>query len=154
MLSGEVTEEIERELAHAEDREAALLEALLIVQRHNGWVNDEQLNDVAAMVGVSRATAESLATFYSLVFREPVGRHVILICDSISCWIVGYEEMREHLFARLGIEPGDTTGDGRFTLLTVPCLGACDHAPVMMVDEDLHSDLTPARIDEILERYP
>ncbi|HEX5416017.1 MAG TPA: NAD(P)H-dependent oxidoreductase subunit E, partial [Chloroflexota bacterium] len=71
----------------------------------------------------------------------------------VSCWVMGCEKIREHLSERLGVEPGETTKDGRFTLLPIVCLGTCDHAPAMMVDEDLHRDLEPARIDAILERY-
>ena len=78
------------------------------------------------MLGMSLADLESVATFYSLIFRKPVGRHVILLCDSVSCWIMGYETVRDHLRRRLGIDLGETTPDGRFTLLTIPCLGACD----------------------------
>jgi NADH-quinone oxidoreductase subunit E len=115
-------------------------------------VSDEALADVAAFLDMSAAELDSVATFYNLIFRRPVGEHVILICDTISCWIVGQEELYAHLKSRLGIDWGQTTTDGRFTLLPVPCLGACDRAPVIMIDGDLHGDLTPARIDEILER--
>ena len=96
---------------------------------------------------------DSVATFYNLIFRKPVGRHVILICDSVSCWVMGYRGMEEHLKARLGIGFGETTADGRFTLLPNACLGVCERAPAMMIDEDLHTDLHPEKIDQILEKY-
>ena len=96
---------------------------------------------------------DGVATFYNLIFRKPVGKHVILVCDSVSCWIMGYEEVRSHLLNRLGIQFGQTTGDGRFTLLPVPCLGACDQAPAMMVNDKLYGNLDPAKIDEILEAH-
>ena len=83
-----------------------------------------------------------------------MGRHVILLCDGVTCWILGYENLRAHLERRLGITMGQTTADGRFTLLPTACLGACDQAPVLMVDEQLHVELDPAKLDEILERYP
>ncbi|HEX8949573.1 MAG TPA: NAD(P)H-dependent oxidoreductase subunit E, partial [Dissulfurispiraceae bacterium] len=76
-----------------------------------------------------------------------------LICDTVSCYIMGYNEMRGHLKARLGIDLGETTEDGKFTLLPVPCLGACDHAPAMMIGDELYGNLTPERIDEILGKY-
>jgi len=82
-----------------------------------------------------------------------VGRHVIMICDSVSCWIMGYDRMRKHLRERLGIELGETTPDNRFTLLPIVCLGCCDHAPAMIVDSDLCSDLDPQKIDTELEKY-
>jgi NADH-quinone oxidoreductase subunit E len=88
-----------------------------------------------------------------LIFRRPVGRHVILICDSVSCWIVGYEALRDHLQARLGVKLGETTNDSRFTVLPIVCLGACDHAPAMMIDEDLHADLSPAALNDVLAKY-
>ena len=96
---------------------------------------------------------DSVATFYNLLFRRPVGRHVILLCDSVSCWIVGSEQLGEYLTSRLGIGLGETTEDGRFTLLPVACLGTCDHAPAMMVGDDLYRDLEPASLDEILSQY-
>ena len=96
---------------------------------------------------------DSVATFYNLVFRRQVGKHVILICDSISCWIMGGVNVQEHLTKRLGIVPGQTTDDGMFTLLPIPCLGACHRAPTMMVDDDLHVNLTAQKIDSILGRY-
>jgi NADH-quinone oxidoreductase subunit E len=94
-----------------------------------------------------------VATFYNLIFRKPVGKHVIMVCDSVSCWIMGYDKIRERLCSRLAIELGQTTVDNRFTLLPIVCLGACDHAPVMMVDGDLHVDLDDRKIDQVLEKY-
>ena len=154
MLSVEERRAIEAELAHYPDRRAVCIEALKIVQEHRGWVSDEGLHDLASFLGMSPAELDSVATFYNLIFRKPVGRHVILICDSVSCWIMHYEQLRAALTARLGVGLGETTGDGRFTLLPVVCLGACDHAPVLMIDRDLHQDVDPDGLDRILERYP
>ncbi len=153
MLTPQEKHEIEEEAANYPERRSISIDALRIVQRHRGWVSDETLSDVAAYLGVSAAELEGVATFYNLIFRKPVGRHVILVCDSVSCWIMGYTSVRDHLRARLGIDLGETTPDGRFTLLPIVCLGACDHAPVMMVDKDTHLDLSPAGIDRILEKY-
>jgi NADH-quinone oxidoreductase subunit E len=77
----------------------------------------------------------------------------VMVCNSVSCWILGYEKMRQHLTSRLGIEFGETTPDNRFTLLPIVCLGACDRAPAMLVDNELHTDLGPDRIDQVLEEY-
>lgn len=153
MLTAEEINEIEAEAAHYPTRAALCIDALKIVQRHRGWVSDENVRDIAGHLGMSPTDVDSVATFYNLIFRKPVGRHVIMVCDSVSCWIMGYETVREFLETRLGIALGETTADGRFTLLTVPCLGACDEAPAMMIDEDLHGHLTPERIKSILERY-
>lgn len=153
MLSEQEREEIEAHSRHYPDRRAVCIEALQVIQRHRGWVSDEGLADVAEALQMTLTELEGVATFYNMVFRQPVGKHVILLCDSVSCWIMGYERLRNHLTRRLGIEFGQTTADGRFTLLPNVCLGACDHAPVMMVDDAHYQDLDPARIDEILASY-
>ena len=152
-LSTAEVREIAGALEHAERPEAAYLDALKIVQRHRRWVSDEALRALAAHLQVAPERMESLATFYNLIFRHPVGRHVILLCDSVACWMLGEEKLREHLRARLGIDFGETTADDRFTLLPVPCLGACDHAPAAWIDGDLHGDLTEEKLDTILEAH-
>ena len=154
MLSDEERREIDEEVNILPRRDSACIEALKVVQRHRRWVDDDAVADVAAYLGMSAGQVDSVASFYNLIYRRPVGRHVIHICDSVSCWIMGYDELLEALSRRLGIAPGETTEDGRFTLLPIPCLGTCDHAPALMVDEDLHRDLAPGDLDRILERYP
>jgi NADH-quinone oxidoreductase subunit E len=154
MLTAQEIEEIEAEYPRYEQRQAVSVEALKIVQRHRGWVSDEALADVARLLEMDVAELDAVATFYNLIFRRPTGRHVILVCDSVSCWVMGGETVRERLEARLGIGLGETTADGRFTLLPVVCLGACHQAPAMMIDDDLHHDLDPAKIDAVLETYP
>ena len=153
MLSAEEREEIEREAAHYPTREAVCIDAMKIVQRRRGWVSDEDLRDIAEVLGMSVDELDGVATFYNLIFRKPVGRHVIMVCDSVSCWIMGYDRLRDQLSKRLGIKMGETTPDGRFTLLPIVCLGACDHAPAMMIDNELHRDLDPQNIDGVLEKY-
>ena len=153
MLTPEEKEEIEAELACYPNKRAVCIDAMRIVQRHRGWVSDESLRDIAELLGMSSTDLDGVATFYNLLFRKPVGRHVILFCDSVSCWIMGCDRVRESLSEQLGITPGGTTADNRFTVLPIVCLGACDHAPVMMVDSDLHEDLDPKKLDRILEQY-
>ena len=153
MLTDLEQQQIAEEISHWPTRDAVVPEALKIVQRARGWVSDESVADIATELGMTADEVDSVATFYNLIFRRPVGRHVILICDSVSCWIMGYHPIREHLSARLGITLGQTTPDGRFTLLPTECLGACDHAPAMMIGEEFYGDLTPDRVDEILAGY-
>lgn len=153
MLSDEERREIEAEIAHYEYRQAACIEALKILQRTRGWISDESIQDLTGILEMTADEIDNVATFYNLIFRQPVGDHVILLCDSVSCWLMGYEEVQGHLRQRLGVEFGQTTEDGAFTLLPMVCLGACDHAPVMMVDEELHRDLTPEKVDQILDSY-
>ena len=135
-------------------RSAAAVEGLRIVQDSRGWVSDEAMDDLAQFLEISSASLEGLATFYSMVFRRPVGRHVIMVCDSVCCWMQGSEQVLRYLGDRLGIEPGATTPDGRFTLLPVVCVGACDQAPAMLVDWQLYGELTPDKIDSVLRLYP
>jgi NADH-quinone oxidoreductase subunit E len=153
MLSEKEIKEIQAEFAHYPNKKATCIEALKVVQHHQGWVSDESLAEVAALLDMSTEELDSVATFYNLIFRRPVGRHVILICDSISCWVTGYHGAREHLSHRLAVDLGETTSDGRFTLLPMCCLGACDHAPVIMIDEVWHGDLDAEKIDALLDQY-
>ncbi len=153
MLSDDERREIERELEQYPSKRGACIEALKVVQRHRRWISDEALRDLASFLEMTPDELDNVATFYNLIYREPVGRHVILVCDSVSCWVVGYRRVLEALSKRLGVGLGETTGDGRFTLLPMACLGACDHAPVMMIDEDTHRDLTADGLDAVLERY-
>ncbi len=153
MLAAEERKEIEEEAGRYPDRRAACIDAVKVVQRHRGWVSDEALKDVSEFFDMTLDELDAVATFYNLIYRKPVGRHVILLCDSISCWVMGYEKIRKQLNQHLGIDFGGTTPDQRFTLLPVPCLGTCDRAPAMMIDEDLHRNLEPQEVDRILEGY-
>jgi NADH-quinone oxidoreductase subunit E len=153
MLTEKEIQEINAELAHCATKQSASVEALSVVQRHSGWVSDGALKEVAAMLDMTADELDAVATFYSFIFRKPVSRHIILVCDSISCWVMGYNPLLDIIMKKLGIGFGETTGDNRFTLLPISCLGACDRAPAMMVDEDLYGPITPAMMDSILERY-
>ncbi len=152
MLSEQEKQEIEAELKQYEHKRAACVDALKIVQRHRGWVSEDGLKDVAGMLDMTPDELDSVATFYNLIYRKPVGRHVIHICNTISCWIVGQQEVFDHLRSRLGITWGGTSADGKFTLVPIPCLGVCDQAPAMMIDREVYGELTPRRLDEILGR--
>jgi NADH-quinone oxidoreductase subunit E len=151
MLSEEVREEIRAELEHYEISRAACVEGLKIVQRHHGWVSDEHLAEVADLLDMTVDELDNVATFYNLIFRRQVGEHVILLCDSVSCWLMGYENLHDRLKGKLGIDLGETSKDGKFTLLPMVCLGACDHAPAMMIDDRLYRDLDVDQLDRILE---
>lgn len=153
MLTREEQTEIETELAHYKQKRGACIEALKTVQRHHGWVSDQSLSDLADFLEMTTDELDGVATFYSHIFRKPVGRHVIMVCTSVSCWVMRYEQVLRHIEERLGIRLGETTAEGRFTLLPIVCLGACDHAPTLMIDEDLHGDLDSRKIDEILTKY-
>jgi len=154
MLKEEIKQEIESYIhEHCPNRRGACIEAMMIVQRHCGWLSDQSMRDLAGFLEMSPDELDGVATFYNHLFRKPVGRHVIWICDSVTCWVMGYEAMLEYVQKRLGVKSGETTPDGRFTLLPIQCLGACHHAPAFMIDNDLHEDLTPQKFDEILADY-
>jgi NADH-quinone oxidoreductase subunit E len=153
LLKAEEIREIEHELPLFPQKKAACIEALKIVQKHRGWVSDEAIQDIAQFLDMSADELDSVATFYNMIYRQPVGRHVIHVCDSVSCWIMGYDELKDALMKKLGVKYGETTKDGRFTLLTICCLGTCDRAPAMFVGQDLHRDLKPEQVDGILEKY-
>ena len=150
MLTEEERHEIEAELEHYAQKRSVCIDALKIIQRHRGWVSDEGIKDLAEFLEMTPEELDSVATFYNLIFRKPVGKHVILICDSVSCWIMGYDRIRENLTARLRIKLGETSSDGKFTLLPIPCLGACDHAPALMVNDELFQDLDLHKVGQII----
>lgn len=152
-LSREEFEGIEHEKHHYEDARAASIEALKIVQKKRGWVPDGALEAIAQVLGIPGGDIEEVATFYSQIFRQPVGRHVIRYCDSVVCHITGYQGIQTVLQQSLNIKPGQTTPDGRFTLLFTCCLGNCDKGPTMMVDEDTYVYLSPESISMLLEKY-
>jgi NADH-quinone oxidoreductase subunit E len=153
MLTDQEKAEIEEEIACCPERRSGCVEALRLVQKHHRWVSDEYLAETADILGMTVEELDAIATFYPYIFRKPVGRHVILLCDSLTCWSMGYESLLEALKKSLDITFGETTDDGRFTLLPSSCLGECDRAPVMIVDDDLHQDVTPERIEPILSGY-
>lgn len=154
MLTTEERHEIDHAIAEVPYKKAACIEALKIVQGHRRWISDDSLREVATYLDMSAEELDSVATFYNLIFRRPVGRHLILVCDSISCWVMGYEKIREHLSVRLNIEYGETTADDRFTMLPNPCLGTCDCAPAFMIDNDLYRNVTIDQLEDILSKYP
>jgi NADH-quinone oxidoreductase subunit E len=149
MLSDAERTEIEAELAQSYTKRAAAIGAMRIVQKHRGgWLSDEALTEVAAFLEMTPAELDGIAAFYSLIFRRPVGEKVLAVCDSIACWQLGAESLLGHLEQRLGIKAGETTPDGEFTLIRICCLGDCDHAPAMMVNETQVREVTV----EVLER--
>jgi len=149
-LSDEELRLIDAEIAHVPYRSAVAIDALKIVQQHRGWVSDESLKAIAGHLQMSADELDGIATFYNLIFRRPVGDKVILLCNSISCWIKGCDGLQRKISEQLGVQLGETTSDNRYTLLPVTCLGACDKAPVMMVGEELHEDVEESSIVRIL----
>ena len=153
MLTAEEKKEIDEAISIVPVKKAACIEALKVVQNHRRWISDESLKAVADYIEMSPEEVDSVATFYNMLFRQPVGRHVVLVCDSISCWVMGYENLRDEIMKRLGIKYGQTTPDDRFTLLPNCCLGTCDKAPALMVGPDLYQNVRVDQLDEIFNKY-
>jgi len=153
MLTPDEIHEIDHEISLLPHKKAAVIEALKIVQQHRGWVSDESVSAVADYLSMSPAEVDSVATFYNLIFRKPVGRHIILLCDSISCYVMGYQKIYAALQDQLQIKYGGTSPDKKFTLLPNPCLGCCDRAPALMIDDDLYMDVVPEQLPAILSKY-
>ena len=152
-ISETVRKEIEAQFSRFPYKQAACIEALNIVQVNNRWISDEAVAELAEILEMTKEGVDSVATFYSMVYRQPVGRHIIHVCDSVSCWVMGYEQINDHLQKKLGLKHGETTSDDRFTLLPINCLGTCDHAPALLVDKDLHQDITIEKLNDLLEKY-
>lgn len=155
MLSQASLDEIEQECAKfpAEKRQSALLAALRIAQDELGWLSGETIKYIAGVIDVPKVRAMEVATFYNMYHHEPVGKNVIYLCTNISCMLRGCDQIQSHLESKLNIKLGETTEDGRYTLKEVECLCACAGAPMMQVNKDYHENLTPGRVDEILEKY-
>lgn len=149
-LSDSEMNEIEHEVSIMETRESAGIEALKVVQNNRGWISDDSLYAIADFLQMPVAQLEGVATFYNLIYRQPVGRHAIHICDSISCHLSNYYDVLSAIKAHLGIDYGQTTTDGVFTLLSNACLGGCDKAPVMMIGKIHYQQLTPEKAIEII----
>ncbi|WWO99612.1 MAG: NADH-quinone oxidoreductase subunit NuoE [Candidatus Dasytiphilus stammeri] len=145
--------EIEEEKKHYENPRSASVEALKIVQKYRGWVPDGAIEAIAKILGMSSAEIEGLATFYSYIFRYPVGRHIIRYCDSYVCYMNGHEKIKQVIEKNLKIKIGETTCDKRFTLLPTSCLGNCDKSPALMIDDKTYGPVHYNSIIAILEQY-
>ena len=154
VFSENTRRELDAILSRYPEKEAAILPALYLAQREFGYVSDEAIVYVAGLLGVTPARIEGVATFYTMFNRKPVGKYHVQICRNISCSLLGAEHLIEHVSKKLGIRPGETTPDGKFTLSRAECLGSCGTAPVMQVNDDYHENLTRERIDALLDRLP
>jgi NADH-quinone oxidoreductase subunit E len=151
-LSAEARARIAEAKDRFPDRRSAILLALHVAQaEHGGWLPDEALEAVASALDLPAAQVASVASFYTMLYRQPVGQHLIQVCTNVSCSLLGARRLVDYLSQKLGVEVGETTADGRFTLLEVECLGSCGTAPMMQVDDAYHENLTENKIDRLLE---
>ncbi|MDP7030319.1 MAG: NADH-quinone oxidoreductase subunit NuoE [Phycisphaerales bacterium] len=152
-----VTDEMKRDwteriLPRYETRLGALMPILHATQHAWGWITPQAMEEIAAFLEIDPSQVLDTATFYEEFHTHPVGKHVIAICQSIACEACGHQAILDHVRGRLGIDPHETTTDGKFTLMALECLGACDTAPCALVDDDRHDDLTIAAIDQVIDR--
>ena len=152
MLPKEIRDALERQIAAVQHPREMVVDVMFALQDHYGYLSDRAVAEAADLVGMSPLEVEELATFYSFIYREPVGKYVIHLCDSLICMMEGYQTLRDYLSAKLGIRMGETTKDGLFTLLPVCCIGYCDRSPAMLINRKVYGPLTPEKIDTILAR--
>jgi NADH-quinone oxidoreductase subunit E len=152
MLPDKLKKSLEEKMAHADHPRELVVDAMLALQDHYGYLSDEAVEQTAALLGMSALEVEELATFYTFIYREPVGKYVIHVCDSLICWMDGYKSIKNYLCQKLDIEVGGTSADGLFTLLPVCCIGYCDLSPAMLINRKVYGHLTPQKIDTVLEK--
>ncbi|MGA9236218.1 MAG: NADH-quinone oxidoreductase subunit NuoE [Desulfobacterales bacterium] len=152
MLPEKIREDLQRQVAAVDHPRELAVDVMFALQAHYGYLSDAALVEAASLLGMTTLEVEELATFYTFIYREPVGKYVIHLCDSVICWMDGYESLRDYLCRKLQIELGGTTSDGLFTLLPVCCIGYCDRSPAMLINRKVYGPLTPEKIDAILEK--
>ncbi len=151
-LTPEREKKLEEILARYPNKMAATIPVLHLCQEQNGWISTEIMEWVATRLGVAAAHVQGVATFYTLFNKEPVGRHQVWVCRTLSCALNGADDVLHHCEKRLGVHAGQTTRDGKVTLRTAECLASCGTAPMMQVDRDYHENLTREGVDQILNR--
>lgn len=151
MLPEKLKTELENKIRSVDHPRELVVDVMQAIQSHMGYLSDDGVKLTAQMLGMHPMEVEELSTFYSYIYREPVGRHVIHVCDSLMCRINGYLNIKDYICRKLDIELGQTTADGMITLLPACCLGYCDRAPAMLVDGKVHGNLTFETLDRVIE---
>ena len=152
MLPKELQEKLKSQIVKAEHPRELAVDVMFALQNHYGYLSDEALEEGASLLKMTPLELEELATFYDFIYREPVGKYVIHVCDGVVCWMNGYPSVVDYLSKKLAIKPGETTGDGWFTLLPTACIGYCDLSPAMLINGRAYGPLTLEKIDDILNR--
>ncbi len=153
MLSAKAREEIKQLQNQYPVKRSALMPALYIAQREYGWLSADAIKQLAAIFDLTETEVGSVASFYTMYDLQSVGKHIVLFCTDLPCALRGADEMLKQIEDKLECKAGATTTDGKITLRAAPCLGGCDHAPVMLIDNAEHAqDMTNEKIDELIER--
>ena len=153
-FSAEVEAEIDRHLAKYPVMRSAILPLMFIVQRERGYLDPPGVSYLAKRLNLRITDIWEVATFYSMIHLEPVGKYHIQVCKTLSCKLLGSDKITQHCADKLGIKIGETTADGRFSLSEVECLGSCGTAPMFQINFDYHENLTPGKVDQIVEALP
>jgi len=152
MIPDDLRERLKTRIGEAESPREQAINVMYEVQRHYGYLTDEGLQEAGALLGMTSLELEELATFYDFIYREPVGRFVLHLCDGVVCWMFHEGSLFDYMCRKLGVCPGEVTADGMFTVLPTACIGYCDQAPAMVVNGRFFGNLNPERIDTILEQ--
>jgi NADH-quinone oxidoreductase subunit E len=152
MLPEELKLKLRKTIVEAESPREKAIDVMFEIQEHYGWMSDEAMVDAAGLLGMTPLELDELATFYDYIYRSPVGKYVIKVCDSTICWMEGHQRVIDYISARAGVPMGGTSADGLFTLLPVCCIGYCDRAPAMVINKRVYGNLTPEKIDRILDK--
>jgi NADH-quinone oxidoreductase subunit E len=151
MLPETLKHNLLEQIDHVDHPREMAIDVIDALQNHFGYFSDEAMAEAADLLGMSSLELDELATFYTFIYREPVGKHVIHVCDSLICWMEDGQNLVTHLCDKLGIQMGETTTDGLFTLLPVCCIGYCDRAPAILVDRRVHGPLTIESLDRLID---
>ncbi len=151
MLPAELKDKLTSQINAFDHKREIAIDVMTALQEHYGYLSDEAVEEAAALLDMTPLEVDELATFYTFLYREPVGKYVIHVCDSLICWMEGEENLVAHICRRLGIEMGGTTDDGLFTLLPVCCIGYCDRAPAVLVNRKVHGPLTIEKLDGLID---
>jgi len=151
MLSQAACHQIRALMGKYPRKRSALIPALQLAQKEAGYLSPETILEIAGIFDLAPNDVSSVASFYTMLYRKPMGKYLIQVCTNISCQLCNAEDILSHLIGKLGIQPGQTTQDGRFSLLEVECLGSCGTSPVIQINEDYYEELTPEKVDRILD---
>ena len=152
MLPTHLKEALATGIAGAEHPREQAIDVMFEMQQHYGYMSDEAMGEAAELLGMTTLELEELATFYDFIYRRPVGKYVIHVCDSAVCWMHGHQSVMDYISAKLDVKLGGTSSDGLFSLLPVCCIGYCDRAPAMLINRKVYGRLTPEKIDGILQK--
>lgn len=151
MLSQSACQQIQALIEKYPEKRSALIPALQLAQKEAGYLSQETISEIARMFGLAPNEVQEVSSFYTMLYKKPVGKYVVQVCTNISCLLCNAEQIMEHITRRLGIRPGETTPDKKFTLVEAECLGSCGTSPVIQINDQYHEELTTEKLDKILD---